>query len=62
MPQFKCPFCQNEAPPVTVKETNWILFVILLLLCLPLCWLPFVCMQKEKRKCSACGTTLGAEG
>jgi lipopolysaccharide-induced tumor necrosis factor-alpha factor len=45
-----------------VKETNWILFVILLLLCLPLCWLPFVCMQKEKRKCSACGTTLGAEG
>jgi len=60
MAQFKCPFCQNETPPRIEKEVNMVLFVILLLFCLPLCWIPFLDSQKkEKRKCSACGSQLG---
>lgn len=60
MAKFKCPFCQNETPPRIEKEVNMVIFVILLLFCLPLCWIPFLDSQKkEKRKCSACGSQLG---
>ena len=60
MAQFKCPFCQNEGPPATEKELNTLMFVLLLLFCLPLCWLPFLnSMKKDVRKCAACGTKLG---
>ena len=40
---IKCPFCAHEGPPVIAKQMSvagWVLFVVLLLLCLPLCWLP----------------------
>jgi lipopolysaccharide-induced tumor necrosis factor-alpha factor len=61
---FKCPYCNNEAPPIVTKEMStggWVLFIVLLLFCLPLCWLPFVLdgCKEEKRKCSSCGTKLG---
>lgn len=61
MPQWKCPFCQTENPPRIEKELSssaWIVFVVLLLVCLPLCWIPFVTMKTEKRVCSGCGTRL----
>ena len=61
---FKCPFCQHEGHPVVQQKMStggWILFAVLLVLCLPLCWLPFVLsgMKEEVRKCASCGTTLG---
>ena len=61
---FKCPFCQSEAPPNTMKKvsgTGWIVFVILLLFCFPLCWLPFVLdgCKEDVRTCSSCLTRLG---
>ena len=57
---IKCPFCAHEGPPVIAKQMSvagWVLFVVLLLLCLPLCWLPFVIggCKDEIRKCAACG-------
>jgi lipopolysaccharide-induced tumor necrosis factor-alpha factor len=55
-----CPYCRHQGPRLIQKQlsqSGWILFVVLLLLCLPLCWLPFVidgCKDKIA-KCAACG-------
>ena len=57
---FKCPFCNYEGVPHVTKQvsaTGWLLFVLLLFVCFPLCWLPFVgdgCKEELKR-CPACG-------
>lgn len=61
---FMCPFCRNQAPPIIEKKVSsngWVIFVLLLLFCLPLCWLPFVLdgCKEETRRCSSCGTKLG---
>jgi transcription elongation factor Elf1 len=61
---FKCPFCGHQGPPTVKKKINaagWVLFVVLLLFCIPLCWLPFVlgAFKDEERKCVSCGTKLG---
>jgi len=64
MTGFTCPFCHRQGPPIITQKISgggWILFVILLLFCLPLCWLPFVmdgCKDSERR-CAGCGTRLG---
>ncbi|MBL0870331.1 MAG: LITAF-like zinc ribbon domain-containing protein [Phycisphaerales bacterium] len=60
---FKCPFCSREGPPIVQKQVSgagWVVFVLLLLFCLPLCWLPFVVsgLKEEKRKCVSCGSSL----
>ena len=42
---LKCPFCDHEGMPIVEKkmsETGWIVFVLLVIFCLPLCWIPFV--------------------
>jgi DNA-directed RNA polymerase subunit RPC12/RpoP len=55
-----CPYCGHQGPRLIQKQLSqggWILFVVLLLLCFPLCWLPFVidgCKDKTA-KCAACG-------
>jgi hypothetical protein len=61
---IKCPFCSHEGLPVVSKRISmggWVLFVVLLLVCLPLCWLPFVidACKEEVRKCAACGCQFG---
>ncbi len=58
---YKCPYCQHEGPPRIEKKMSsngWILFIVLLMLCFPLCWIPFVMddMKEEKRRCMSCGT------
>jgi lipopolysaccharide-induced tumor necrosis factor-alpha factor len=55
-----CPYCGHQGPLLVQKQLSqggWILFAVLLLLCFPLCWLPFVidgCKDKTA-KCAACG-------
>ncbi|MBN1590329.1 MAG: LITAF-like zinc ribbon domain-containing protein [Pirellulales bacterium] len=61
---FKCPFCSHEGPPEIKREMSmggWVLFIVLLLFCIPLCWLPFVIdgCKEDKRICSGCGAKLG---
>ena len=61
---FKCPFCSSEEIPTTTKRVNtggWVLFVVLLLFCFPLCFIPFLVdgCKDEVRKCLSCGSTLG---
>lgn len=60
---FKCPYCEHEGMPYIEKKissTGWVLFVILFLLCLPLCWIPFVTdgTKEEIRRCVRCGSRL----
>lgn len=55
-----CQFCNFEGSPYVetrVSQTGWILFVVLLLVCLPLCWLPFVVssLKEEVYRCPSCG-------
>jgi lipopolysaccharide-induced tumor necrosis factor-alpha factor len=50
--------------PLTSKKVSmagWVLFVVLIFLCLPLCWLPFVIdgCKEEIRQCAACGAKWG---
>ena len=57
---FQCPYCSHEGQPVFVEKrmssNGWIVFVILLCFCLPLCWLPFFidALQEEVRLCVNC--------
>jgi lipopolysaccharide-induced tumor necrosis factor-alpha factor len=61
---FKCPFCGYQGTPIIERKlsTNgWILFVVLLVVFFPLCWLPFVIdgCKENVRKCPSCGSRLG---
>lgn len=61
---FTCPFCRHQGLPIRnkkVSSSGWIVFVLLILFCIPLCWLPFVIdgLQEEERKCARCGARLG---
>jgi hypothetical protein len=61
---FVCPFCHYQGAPISEKKisgSGWVIFVLLLLFCLPLCWLPFVIdgCKEETRRCASCGTKLG---
>lgn len=61
---IKCPLCSHEGMPIikkTLSSGGWVLFIVLLLFCLPLCWLPFIIdgCKDEVRKCAGCGSKLG---
>lgn len=59
-----CPVCEHDGPPFVKKQlssTGWILFVVLLITTVCLCFIPFLVdgLKEEIRKCSNCGTKLG---
>ena len=57
---FSCPFCGTIIPPTRKKKIHpagWALFVVLLVLCFPICWLGFF-IREEVSKCSDCGLRL----
>ena len=59
-----CPYCSYEGAPFIKKKisgTGWVVFVLLLLFCFPLLWLPFVLdgCKEEVRTCASCGARLG---
>jgi hypothetical protein len=58
---FRCPFCHTAAPPFVRKRISmggWVLFVILLLACFPLCLFALL-ITEDYRVCSECGINLG---
>ncbi|MCA8954788.1 MAG: LITAF-like zinc ribbon domain-containing protein [Planctomycetes bacterium] len=60
----KCPMCDHEGRVQTKQQMStagWIVFAALLLVCLPLCWIPFVVdsFKEEVRTCANCGGKLG---
>ena len=62
--RVKCPYCSYEGEPRSRQKVSmggWVFFVVLLFVCLPLCWLPFVmdaCKDDEK-ECAQCGIKFG---
>lgn len=60
--EFRCPYCgSNEVPVVEnkISQTGWIVFVVLLLCCFPLCLIALF-VTEERRRCYDCGMRIGA--
>ena len=58
---FKCPYCQSQSPPIQqqkISTAGWVLFVVLLLACFPLCWIGLL-IKEDYLSCSFCGLNLG---
>jgi len=56
-----CPYCHAAYPPLLMQKISaagWIVFVILLLTCLPLCWIGLL-IKEDYRVCANCGLYLG---
>jgi DNA-directed RNA polymerase subunit RPC12/RpoP len=63
--EIKCPYCKYEGYPIMeekISTEGWILFVVLLFVCLPLCWIPFVSRSFKQQivRCPNCGFTMGS--
>ncbi len=59
--RFNCPFCSSNSPPIRkqkISTAGWVLFVILLIGCFPLCVIGLF-ITEDHRVCSDCGITLG---
>lgn len=53
---FSCPFCRTPYPPLNMQRistSGWVVFVILLLFCIPLCWLGLL-IKEDYRICASC--------
>lgn len=52
-----CRYCNAENSVVSsgINQTGLIVFILLILFCLPLCWLPFVMDSMKKKVCKECG-------
>jgi DNA-directed RNA polymerase subunit M/transcription elongation factor TFIIS len=58
---FECPYCHTDEYPLVCKQIStagWVVFVILLLACFPLCVIGLLITESYK-VCSACGIRLG---
>lgn len=54
---FTCPYCQTHRPPRVASKISvagWVLFVVLLLTCFPLCIIALF-ITENYRICSSCG-------
>jgi hypothetical protein len=59
-----CPHCGSAREPTVrseISQNGWILFVVLLFLCTPLCFLGLL-MKDEQRVCAGCQARLGSAG
>ncbi|MEW6733717.1 MAG: hypothetical protein AB1489_20485 [Acidobacteriota bacterium] len=59
LPNFVCPYCRSQALLVRnrISTAGWIVFVLLIFFCLPLCWIGLL-MKEEYRTCVGCGVKL----
>ena len=59
-----CPICGNQGSPSVDKQVSmngWIVFIVLIIFCIPLCWIPFVVdgLKEQVYRCRKCGAKLG---
>lgn len=54
---MQCYRCNTDVMPRSsgLNSTGLVLFIIFLLFCLPLCWIPFVVDSCKKKVCPQCG-------
>lgn len=58
--KFHCPYCSTTTPPVeksNISQGGWILFVVFLVVCFPVCFLGLLIREKHKY-CASCGMKL----
>lgn len=58
---FRCPFCGSDSAPRVrkqISQTGWVVFVLLLLFCFPLCFIGLL-IKEDYRQCYECGMKLG---
>jgi RNA polymerase subunit RPABC4/transcription elongation factor Spt4 len=58
---YRCPNCQSTYPPIAEKRIStegWIVFVALLVFCLPLFWVGLL-MKEQLRVCPVCRARVG---
>ena len=58
---FHCPYCDTDRAPIVRKKIStagWVLFVVLLILCFPLCIIGLF-ITEDYRECSECGISIG---
>jgi hypothetical protein len=59
-PNFRCPYCQSNVGFIRdskISTGGWIVFVLLLFMCFPLCWLGFFITDKFD-VCGSCAVRL----
>jgi predicted RNA-binding Zn-ribbon protein involved in translation (DUF1610 family) len=59
-PQFHCPFCGSAKLPKRKSEIStkgWVICLVLLILCFPLCWLGLF-IKEESKFCRDCNMRL----
>ncbi len=57
---YVCPFCKSPYPPMVVEKISvggWIVFVLLFLVCFPLCWIGLL-MKERNSVCVTCRAVL----
>ncbi len=57
----ECPYCDSTARPrctMVISQAGWVLFIVLLFLFFPLCWIGLLMTEPEYR-CRDCGARLG---
>lgn len=58
---WTCPFCRATTAPRHVSKVStggWVVFVLLLIFCLPICWIGLL-MKDSGLQCSSCFTRIG---
>jgi hypothetical protein len=58
---FCCPFCNTRREPLVVSKVatgGWVLFCVMLVVCLPLCLLGLL-VRDHYPVCSRCGANVG---
>jgi RNA polymerase subunit RPABC4/transcription elongation factor Spt4 len=58
---YRCPRCGATYLPIVEKKISsegWVIFIILLFMCIPLCWIGLL-MKQESRVCPVCHANLG---
>lgn len=58
---WRCPYCGFAGQPVqytSITTAGWIVFVLLLFLCIILCWIPLISMREQKTVCPGCRTKI----
>jgi uncharacterized membrane protein len=56
-PPFQCRACGHvghAAISTKISTNGWIVFAIMLFLCLPFCWIPLLGMKERKAVCPQC--------
>ncbi len=60
----KCPICNFEGTPIVdqqISMAGWVVFAVLLFVCIPLCWTPFVAsgLKEDVYRCPNCNAKIG---